>query len=93
MTKNEIKTAIETAKVDKNKSTELLTFFDDTHAYCIHGIERNGEMTIVSTKLYPGKVTALDELPDDIENMEVMWFQELMKKYGNIYNAMDSLKK
>ena len=92
MTKEEIKVAIETAKVDKDNSTEILTFFDSKHAYCVHGIKYNDGMILVPTSLFPGRVTALDELPDDIESMEALWFHELMEKFGDIFEAMKSVK-
>ena len=92
MTKEEIKIAIENAKVGKDNSTEILAFFDAKHAYCVHGMKYSNEMLLVPTKLFPGRVTALDELPDDIEGMEALWYHELMDKFGGIFEAMESVK-
>lgn len=92
MTKEEIKIAIENAKVSKDKSTELLVFFNANKAYCVHGMNFGNGTGMVITNLFPGKVSELNELPDDIESMQAMWHSEFTGKFGDIYSAMKSVK-
>ena len=92
MTKEEIKIAIENAKVGKDKSTELLVFFNANKAYCVHGMNFGNGTEMVITNLFPGKVSELNELPDDIESMQAMWHSEFTGKFGDIYSAMKSVK-
>lgn len=92
MTKEEIKIAIENAKVGKDKSTELLIFFNANKVYCVHGMNFGNGTGMVITNLFPGKVSELYELPNDIESMQAMWHNEFAGKFGDIYSAMESLK-
>lgn len=91
MTKEEIKIAIENAKVGKDNSTEILVFFNSTKACCVHGMNFGNGTGMVITNLFPGKVSELNELPDDIESMQAMWHSEFAGKFGDIYSAMKSV--
>lgn len=92
MTKEEIKNAIENAKIRNDNSTELLVFFNSTKAYCVHGMNWGDGTIIVITRLIPRPINEIKELPDDIESMESMWYCDLMSKFGDLYEAMNSVK-
>lgn len=92
MTKDEIISKIENAPTNVDHSTEMLVFYDSAHAYCVHGMKWSSGTEIVVTHLYPGRVHSIEELPDDIESMESMWYEDLMDKYEDLYEAMKSVK-
>jgi len=92
MTKEEIKNAIENARVRDDNSTELLVFFNSTKAYCVHGMNCGNRTIMVVTRLIPSPINEIEELPNDIESMESMWYCDLMSKFGGLYEAMNSVK-
>lgn len=90
MTKEEIKTIIKEAGVDNNNTTKLLVLFDSKHAYSVYGKRCCGETLVIPSKIFPGPCEPLNDLPDDIEGMKVLWNTELIQKFGNIFDAMKS---
>ena len=92
MTKEEIKNTIETAKIIKDNTTEILVFFNKEKAYCVHACDFGDGQFMVITKLVPRPITEIYELPDEIESMKAMWFHEIMEEFGGLPEAMESLK-
>ena len=88
MKKEEIIAEIEKAPPKSDKSTEILVFYDSDHAYCVHGMKWSDRTDIVVTHLYPGRIHQMEDVPEDIENMKALWYEDLMCKFGDIYEAM-----
>ena len=92
MTKEEIKNTIETAKIIKDNTTEILVFFNKEKAYCVHACDFGDGQFMVITKLVPRPITEIYELPDEIESMKAMWFHEIMEEFGGLIEAMQNFK-
>ena len=92
MKKEEIIAEIEKAPAKSDKSTEMLVFYDSDHAYCIHGMKWSDRTDIVVTNLYPGRIHQMEDIPEDIDSMKALWYEDLMCKFGDIYEAMRLFK-
>jgi hypothetical protein len=92
MKKEDIIAEIKKAQVNSDNSTEMLVFYDSNHSYCVHGMKWPDKTEIVVTHLYPGRVHQIDEIPEDIDSMKAMWYEDLMSEFEDIYEAMRSFK-
>ena len=88
----EIKKAIENAKIGNDNSTEILIFFDNKKAYCVHGMNYGNGTYMVPTRLIPRPIHEIDELPKEVESMKAMWYHELMYEFGGLPEAMEAYK-
>jgi len=92
MKREDIISEIKKAPARSDKSTEMLVFYDSEHAYCVHGMKWSDRTDIVVTHLYPGCIHQIDEIPEDIDSMKAMWYEDLMSEFEDIYEAMRSFK-